>query len=191
MEGPSVSSRVLEWPAGLFEECLQSWTTDYPICRTLAFISLACSTQDTTIGQWPGICHRFGNLDTNSPADKSHLFDESDLEPVERLGARSVQWILQISIDTSIVTAAARMVSEVEWPEKDIVTDMLQRQGLERHFYACLNSSQRLRSLPHTSTGSCLPKSNWPPTVSKRPAQRLVQFPAQFPSNLRRHRIFL
>jgi Family of unknown function (DUF6535) len=72
--------------------------------------------------------------------------------PVELAEVRAVQWILETSTDTDIITAAARMVPEIEWPED--ITGVLNR--LEGHLYASFDPARQLPPLAQERAVACL-----------------------------------
>ena len=64
----------------------------------------------------------------------------------------AIQWILETSTDTDVITAAARMVPEIEWPED--VLDTLYR--LHSQFYACFDSTRHMLPLAQARAAACL-----------------------------------
>ena len=68
--------------------------------------------------------------------------------------SRAVQWIIEISTDMDNIAAAAGMVPEIEWPDAEDVTDMLDR--LKGHFYACFDPARHILPLAQARAIACL-----------------------------------
>ena len=71
---------------------------------------------------------------------------------VDLAEVHAVEWILQKSTDTDIITAAARMVPEIEWPEE--VSDVLIQ--LDRHLYASFDPARQLPPLAQERAVACV-----------------------------------
>jgi Family of unknown function (DUF6535) len=85
-------------------------------------------------------------LDLNSP--EAHAQAQ-----VYAVQSGAVQWILETTTDTDIITTAARMISEIEWPAEHDVTDVLHR--LTVHFDACFDATQMVLPLAQTRAVAC------------------------------------
>ena len=72
--------------------------------------------------------------------------------PIKLAEVHAVEWILQKSTDTDIITAAARMVPEIEWPEE--VGDVLIQ--LDRHLYASFDPARELPPLAQERAMACV-----------------------------------
>lgn len=79
--------------------------------------------------------------------------ESSTVAQVHAIQSSAVRWILETSTDTEVITTAARLTPEIEWPSGDI-TDVHDR--LTGHFYACFDATGRI--LPHTQAraAACL-----------------------------------
>ena len=92
---------------------------------------------------------------STEPESKDDEIDLKALSPLEEpIGARSIEWILETSTDTDMVTAAARMVLEVEWPDQYNVGGVLDR--LKNHLDACFDSTRQLLPLAQARAVACL-----------------------------------
>ena len=72
-----------------------------------------------------------------------------DLMPADPVQAQAVQWILETSTDPDVITSAAKVIPEVEWPYQYDITGALANR-LERHFEACFDPTGRLLSSAQT-----------------------------------------
>jgi Family of unknown function (DUF6535) len=73
---------------------------------------------------------------------------------VEPIGAHAIQWIIETSTDRDIITAAARMVPEVERPDEHDVTFTLVR--LKSHLYSCFDITRQLLPLTQERAVACV-----------------------------------
>ena len=76
----------------------------------------------------------------------------SEASREDEIQTSAVQWILETSTDTDVITAAARMVPEIEWPED--VLDVLSR--LHGQFRACFDSTGHAPPLAQARAAACL-----------------------------------
>ena len=65
-----------------------------------------------------------------------------------------VQWTLETTMDLDIIATAASMIPEIEWPDEDDITNMLER--LKGHFYACFHPSGQILVLAQGQAVVCL-----------------------------------
>ena len=97
--------------------------------------------------QFVGTGYVFGQLASDAAGEQTASFEVLDLgfpRPLPeaahetKIQSSAVQWILETSTDTDVITAVARMVPEIEWPED--VLDMVYR--LHRQFRGCFDSTR-------------------------------------------------
>ena len=86
------------------------------------------------------------------PEEMDHLDLGYLKSPVELAEIHAVQWVLERSTDTDIITAAARMVPEIEWPED--VTGVLDR--LDSHLYGSFDPARQLPFLTQERAVACV-----------------------------------
>ena len=105
-------------------------------------------------------CQAFArDTDTTSSSDDSEKDANSEqldlgyrISSVDLAEVHAVEWILQKSTDTDIITAAARMVPEIQWPKE--VSDVLTQ--LDRHLYASFDPAQQLPPLAQERAVACV-----------------------------------
>ena len=74
--------------------------------------------------------------------------------PIEPIGWRSIQWVLETSTDIDIVTSAVEMVPEVEWPGQDDINGVVDR--LKSLLYSCFDSTRQVLPLTQSRASACL-----------------------------------
>jgi Family of unknown function (DUF6535) len=93
-----------------------------------------------------------GDLEKHPDSDKLFLdYGESPVE-FEVAEVHAVQWVLEKSTDTDIITTAAKMVPEIEWPHE--VSDVLDR--LNSHLYASFDPARQLPLLAQERAVACV-----------------------------------
>jgi Family of unknown function (DUF6535) len=73
---------------------------------------------------------------------------------VNAVQSSAIHWILETTTDTDIISTAARMILEIEWPAEDDVTDVVDR--LKGHFYACFDPTRQMLPLAQARAVACL-----------------------------------
>ena len=68
--------------------------------------------------------------------------------------SNAVQWTLETTTDLDIIATAASMIPEIEWPDEDNVTNVLER--LNGHFYACFHPTGHILVLVQGRAVVCL-----------------------------------
>jgi Family of unknown function (DUF6535) len=76
---------------------------------------------------------------------------DSPPDPAE---PQAIQWIIEASTDTEIITSAVMMVPEVEWPDKYDVASLSDR--LKGHFHACFDPTWQMTPLTQKRAVACL-----------------------------------
>lgn len=77
--------------------------------------------------------------------------NHSPPQPVE---AHAVRWIFDVSTDGDILTDAAKMVAEVEWPQESDITSVANR--LQSQLKACFDPTQQLLPIAEDRALACL-----------------------------------
>ena len=101
-----------------------------------------------------------GQLASDAAREQTAFFEGLDVdflrssseERDNKIQCSAVQWILETSTDTDVITAAARMVPEIEWPED--ITDV--RYRLDSQFYGCFDSTSHSLPLAQARASVCL-----------------------------------
>ena len=130
---------------------VQNMVTGY-VSRALAYISGIPST-----------LMRRARSQANDPESAGSLELSESLEPLdlscldspdELAEPRAIQWIIETSTDTEVITAAVMMVPEVEWPEKCDMTIVLDR--LKGHFRTCFDPTLHLTPFTRQRAETCI-----------------------------------
>jgi Family of unknown function (DUF6535) len=155
-------ARPKPWRMSLSSMQRSLWNTSragkYWIRRSIAGIAACLSRILSTLMQ--NIRLRASDLESargsehTMSLDVLHMHIPSLVSPAELAGPCAIQWIIETSTDTDIITAAVWMVSEVEWPDEYNVTFLLGR--LTSHFYACFDSTRQLLPLARERAVACL-----------------------------------
>jgi Family of unknown function (DUF6535) len=75
--------------------------------------------------------------------------------PAEPTEPRAIEWIIETSTDTEIISTAVMMIPEVDWPDQHDVTIHVSDR-LKGHFYACLDPTLQATPLKKKQAVSCL-----------------------------------
>ena len=77
-----------------------------------------------------------------------------DLPPADPVRAHAVQWILDTSTDVDIITTAAKMLLEIEWPYGYDIAAVADR--LKGHFMACFDPSNQALPSAESRALACM-----------------------------------